>query len=249
MNDSLLSNHENNIVNGGTNMSIFNTAQTLGEIVSIMPKASEVFKVYQIDFCCGGNRSLELAIKEQNLDQEEILLKLDEAYETTKKSINSVDFRTLPSADLIDYILNTHHSFAKRILPSISEYITKILSIHGVNHEELFKVHKLFHSLKTELEQHFIKEEEILFPVIKQYDAKPSEELLDKIKKVMQETEDEHDGAGDILKELRKITKDYSVPDDGCTTFRLAYQQLQELEADLFEHIHLENNILFKRFE
>jgi len=236
-------------VNGGIIMRIFNTTQTLGEIVAIMPKASEVFKAYQIDFCCGGNRSLEAAIKEQNLDEQEILSKLDAVYEATKKLKNTVDFRNLSSSELIDYILNTHHSFAKQIVPSISEMTTKILRVHGSHHEELFQVHKLFHGLKTELEQHFIKEEEILFPLMKQYDTEPSKELFDKIKKTMKETEDEHDGAGDILKELRKITKDYVVPDDGCATYELAYKQLQELESDLFEHIHLENNILFKRFD
>ena len=64
----------------------------------------------------------------------------------------------------------------------------------------------------------------------------------------MKETENEHDSAGDILKELRKITHDYSVPKDGCSTYFKTFDKLQELEADLFQHIHLENNILFKRF-
>lgn len=230
-------------------MNIFKTSQTIGDIVSIMPKASDVFREYNIDFCCGGNRPLASAIEAQNLDEKEILQKLDEAYNETKKSMNKTDFRNLASGELIDYIVNTHHGFAKKILPSISELTTKILRVHGSNHEELFKVHKLSHDLKTELEQHFIKEEEILFPIIKKYDTEPSNELFEKIKKVMKETEDEHEGAGDILKELRKITGDYKLPDDGCATFELTYKQLQELEADLFEHIHLENNILFKRFE
>jgi regulator of cell morphogenesis and NO signaling len=64
----------------------------------------------------------------------------------------------------------------------------------------------------------------------------------------MKETEDEHEAAGDILKELRKVTKDYSVPKDGCDTYFKTFDKLQQLEADLFEHIHLENNILFRRF-
>ena len=156
--DRLLSDNknENNNVNGGIIMSIFNTSQTLGEIVSIMPKASEVFKAYQIDFCCGGNRPLQEAIKEQNLNEEEILAKLDAAYEETKKIKNAVDFRTLSSSELIDYILNTHHNFAKQILPSISEMTTKILRF-TFHHEELFQVHKLFHGLKTELNNILLK--------------------------------------------------------------------------------------------
>jgi len=128
----------------------------------------------------------------------------------------------------------------RKTLPRLSELTTKILRVHGSNHESLFRVHKLFHSLKAELEQHLIKEEEILFPVIREYDANPSSELLNKISAVMKETEDEHDAAGGILKELRKVTNDYSVPEDGCNTYRRAFDKLEELEADLFRHIHLE---------
>lgn len=227
-------------------MSEFNVSQTVGDIVSIMPKASEVFRKYNIDFCCGGNRPLKEAISEQKLNEQEILEKLDEAYEETRKFTDSVDFRKMSPSELIDYIESTHHVFVKGILPEISELTTKILRVHGPTHSELFKVHKLFHNLKTELEQHLIKEEEILFPMIKQYDSEPSRELLDRIKKVMKETEDEHETAGGVLKELRKITEEYKVPEDACSTFCTTYQKLQELESDLFQHIHLENNILFK---
>ncbi|MFZ5988170.1 MAG: iron-sulfur cluster repair di-iron protein [Bacillota bacterium] len=227
-------------------MSEFNVSQTVGDIVSIMPKASEVFRKYNIDFCCGGNRPLKEAISEQKLNEQEILEKLDEAYEETRKFTDSVDFRKMSPSELIDYIESTHHVFVKGILPEISELTTKILRVHGPTHSELFKVHKLFHNLKTELEQHLIKEEEILFPMIKQYDSEPSRELLDRINKVMKETEDEHETAGGVLKELRKITEEYKVPEDVCSTFCTTYQKLQELESDLFQHIHLENNILFK---
>lgn len=100
----------------------------------------------------------------------------------------------------------------------------------------------------VELDQHLIKEEEILFPILKENEGNPSAELLERISKVLKELEDEHEGAGDILKELRKITQDYKVPEDGCSTFGLTYNKIQEVESDLFQHIHLENNILFKRF-
>lgn len=166
----------------------------------------------------------------------------------TKRLKEEFDFRRMKSGDLIDYIVNTHHIFLKNTLPEVSELSAKILRVHGPNHNELFKVHRLFSNLKTELDQHLIKEEEILFPLIKEYDVNQSSELLEKINTVMKETEDEHEGAGDILKALRKITEDYKVPDDGCTTFRLTYSKIQEIESDLFQHIHLENNILFKRF-
>jgi len=92
-----------------------------------------------------------------------------------------------------------------------------------------------------------LKEEQILFPLIKEYDKNPSVNQLQKINEVINETEEEHEGAGDILKELRKITNDFKVPNDGCNTYVITYKIIEELESDLFQHIHLENNILFKR--
>lgn len=230
-------------------MTNFNTMQSIGEIVSILPKASEVFKKYNIDFCCGGNRPLSAAIKEQGLNETEIMQNLEDAYYQTRELAKNVDFRGMKSSELIDYIVNTHHAYLRRALPETGDLIAKVLRAHGSNHQELFNVHKLFNALKTELEQHLIKEEELLFPLIKKYDSNPSSELQGQISKVLEETEDEHEGAGNILKELRKITAEYTVPDDGCRTYELAYSMIQEIESDLFEHIHLENNILFRRFD
>jgi regulator of cell morphogenesis and NO signaling len=229
-------------------MKTFDSNQSIGEIVSIFPKASEVFKQYKIDFCCGGGRPLIEAIKEQKLDESEVLKRLEEGFEKTEEAgVNSADFRNMNQGDLIEYIETTHHAYVKKALPELGELTNKIMQVHGMKHEELFKVHKLFAALKTELEQHLIKEEQILFPLIKEYAATSSGEVLKKIKKVMKETEEEHEAAGNILKELRNITGDYKVPDGGCYTFNLTFHKLIEFEADLFQHIHLENNILFKK--
>ncbi|HPT78134.1 MAG TPA: iron-sulfur cluster repair di-iron protein [Candidatus Atribacteria bacterium] len=229
-------------------MSQFSAQQSIGEIVAMMPKAGDVFRKYRIDFCCGGHRPLAEAIREQGLDEQEVLKALDDMYEETKKTTSRTDFLNISSSDLIDYVVNKHHAYLKTNLPIVSELTTTILRVHGPHHMELFDVHKQFHALKTELEQHLIKEEELLFPLIKQHDAEPSDELIEKINKVMKETEDEHVSAGDILKELRRITKEYEVPAGVCPTFEKAYHMLQEVEADLFRHIHLENNILFRRY-
>ncbi len=216
--------------------------QTVGNIVSQLPKASELFKQYKIDFCCGGDKPLGEVIRQQNINEEELLEKLD-VLSKEKDSINTPDFINMSSSELIDYIVNTHHVFVRNILPELNGLIVKILQVHGINHQELFKVHQHFSLLKLELEQHLIKEEEILFPLIKEYDKNQSNKIFE----VMEETEDEHETAGNVLKELRKITNDYQVPKDGCTTYFITYKKLQELESDLFQHIHLENNILFKR--
>jgi len=210
--------------------------------------ASDIFKQNRIDFCCGDNRPLIDAIRENNFDESEVLKKLNEAFIANEKiKKEGRDFREMSPGELIEYIENTHHVYVKKTLPELSELTIKIMRVHGANHEVLFRVHKLFSILKAELEQHLIKEEESLFPLIRQYGSNPGTELLARINKVIGELEAEHEGAGNILKELRKITEDYSVPKDGCSTYVATFDKIKELEADLFQHIHLENNILFKK--
>lgn len=231
-------------------MKTFSSTQSLGEIVVILPKASEVFKHYKIDYCCGGNRPLIEAIKEQKLNEDEVLKKLNEAFEESKKLGEiSKDFRELSPRELIDYIENKHHTYVKRALPELNELTTKIMRVHGANHEVLFKVHRDFSTIKAELEQHLIKEEDILFPLVKDYERSPNSDLLNKIRKVKNELEDEHEAVGNIIKELRIITREYKIPDDVCGTYCMTFDKLQEFEADLFQHIHLENNILFKKLD
>lgn len=228
----------------------FTGTQAVGPIVAEFPQAADIFKEYRIDFCCGGDKTLTAAIKELHLNESSVLDKLNQAYATMADQNNviaKVDWREHSLTALVDHIITTHHLYLQREMPQISEYVTKILRVHGLAHNELTKVHKLFHILKLELDQHLIKEEELLFPLIKEYDKNSTSELLEKIKAVTNDIESEHEQAGDIIKELRKITNDYALPSDACTSFRLAYQKLEELESDLFQHIHLENNILHPR--
>ncbi len=230
---------------------IFNSHQKIGEIAAIFPKATDIFMEYEIDFCCGGDRSLEIALKEQGINKEEILFKLHKSYEKLHYSkYEGTDWKIAPMTNLIDYIVQKHHAFMKKELPNTDKLINKILKVHYVDSGVLLsKLYKLFNVLKVELEEHLIKEEEIVFPLIKEYEEKPSKALLEKIIQVIAETEGEHDQAGDILKEMRKITNRYEVPETGCRSFEITYEKLQEIEADLFQHIHLENNILFERLK
>ena len=227
---------------------LFKSSEKIGEIVTRFPKAMEVFKEYNIDFCCGGDRTLSSAIDIQYLNEGEVLSKLEEAYKKTQGIVlKDIDWRNASYSDLIDYVVKTHHAYMHKELPQLSELITTILRVHGANHEELEKVYKLFHTLRTELDEHLIKEEVTLFPLIKEYEKAPTDALLDKALKIIKDLESEHTGAGDILKEIRKITLDYTIPQDVCNTFKFTYTKLGEMENDLFQHIHLENNILFPR--
>jgi len=235
-----------NYKNGGNPMNNQILNHTLGDIVTALPRASEIFKKYRIDFCCGGHRSLKEALMELPQDETQVINELKAAYEETRDLEDVKDFRTLTPHALMEYIESTHHVFTRNILPKISEGLLKVLRAHGANHKELFEVHKQFNALKADLEMHLIKEEEILFPLVKDYAQDPSAHKLNHLRQVLEEVEGEHDGAGDILKTLRRLTQDYTLPQDACTTFAKTYEYLQALESDLFQHIHLENNILFK---
>ncbi len=212
---------------------------TLGEIVAHIPKTTQIFNAYNIDYCCSGDRTLEVAIAEADLDLDRMLVNLRAFQDATKDLGSQKDFLNMETPLLIEYIVNAHHSYLYKNLPHISDLANAVLRAHGGKNPELFEIHKLFHSLKTELEQHLIKEEVTLYPSILNDDSNS--------KNVINEVEDEHDVAGDILKKLRITSQDYTVPKDGCATYEKLYAKLEEMEKDIFNHIHLENNILHKR--
>lgn len=228
-------------------MSKFNKAQQIGEIVNAFPKAAEIFKEYKVDFCCGGSRPLSEAIEEQKINETELLDKINSQYENYESSSKDKNWVEAETDEIIEQILNKHHAYLWSELPVIAKLSTTILRVHGSHHPELSKVNRLFNTLKMELEDHLTKEETIQYPAIKEYQKTWALDDLNKAVDIINDLETEHTGAGNILKELREVTNDYKIPDDVCQTFEKTYNKLQELEADLFQHIHLENNILFHR--
>ena len=230
-------------------MNKFNSNQKIGDIVIQFPNVSDIFKEYKIDFCCGGDRPLITAIKEQGVNEAELLEKINGSYEKLKNNIYSKDRNWVeaPLDELVDHIINVHHGYLYDNFQKISELTSKILRVHGEKHPELVRVHKLYNTIRMELEAHLIEEETIQYPAIKEYLRSNGEADLDKAINIINQLQDEHTGAGNILKELREITNDYELPANACTTYRLTYSKLQEMEADIFQHIHLESNILFPR--
>lgn len=229
---------------------IINKNQKLGEIVSIFPGATEIFNRYKLDYCCGGHDTLGDALTALSLDLSVIIEELNSKYDKFINTNSSYkDWRKETPSSLITHIVDVHHDFTKKQLKEIDTMLFKVLKVHFSHHgEELLQVHKLFGSLKTELEEHLVKEEELLFPLIKNYDLSKDDRILSDIHKLINDTENEHDAAGDILKELERITRDFNAPNGACTTFKLVYAKLHELEKDLFIHIHLENSVLFDMF-
>ncbi|MED0746940.1 iron-sulfur cluster repair di-iron protein, partial [Aeribacillus composti] len=190
---------------------IFTENTTVGEIVAMLPKASDVFKKNKIDFCCGGDRSLKEAADKRGVAIEELMSQLQDLYAATDEKTEK-NWLTATYSELIDHIINKHHRYLLEELPNLSPYVTKVMRVHGGNHPHLIKVHKLFNELKTELEQHLWKEESEVFPLISQFEKQPTSENEQKMKKMIADLTNEHDKTGDIIKEIRRITNDYTLP-------------------------------------
>lgn len=217
---------------------------TIGSVVAELPRASKIFGGYGIDFCCGGHRNLSVVIKEQGISEESIYQALEEAQKEREESYKDISFNSMSPTTLSTYIEDRHHNYLREILPEIAELLSTILRVHGNKHTELFEVYRLYGMLKADLEQHLLREETMLFPSFENEAVNQNE-----IAKQSAIIIGEHEAAGEVLEKLRHATKHYHIPEDVCGTFRKTYELLEELEMDLHEHIHLENNILLKNYD
>ncbi len=216
--------------------------QPIGSIVARIPTAAAYFRTNKIDFCCGGHRPLGEVLAELGLDDQSIGNALDELEAAAQLTAGQTDFTAMDAADLADYIEVKHHSYLKQALPELSEIMTVVLKAHGAHHPDLFKLHGLYSQLRADLEQHLVKEEVMLFPLIEADNAADQAEQDDLTRQIKAE----HEAAGALLKTMRRLANDYVAPQDACPTYRRLLAGLVELEGDLFQHIHLENNILLK---
>lgn len=224
----------------------------IGDIVKTDYRTAEIFKKHNIDFCCGGNKTLQNACETENIDLKTIQKELNQVNETASTT-SEIDFSNLELDSLVDHIITTHHNYVRQNIPILLEYCNKIARVHGENHPEIVEISHLFREIAGELQPHMMKEEMMLFPFIKKlYNASLSENALNEspfgtVKNPIGAMVIEHERAGDLLKNIRDLSSNFTLPQDSCNTYRVAYSKLEEFEADLHKHIHLENNILFPR--
>jgi len=220
------------------------------DYVSANYKTAGIFEKYGIDYCCNGNRDLETACKEKNIDFNEISQKLKEL---GNKADETAGYNEWDIYFLADYIINTHHAYVKKMIPVIKEHLVKIAGKHGENHPEIYSIKELFSVLGTDLLNHLQKEEKILFPIIKEIanfakedsGKQPANRMS--IQGPVTVMESEHAGAGEILEKMKLLSDNYTAPSDGCTTYKVTFQELNDFEKDLHKHIFLENSILFPK--
>lgn len=228
-----------------------NSSMTVRDLANAIPGATRVFEGLKIDYCCGGERTLEAACEIAGVETKAVCHLLEEANRAEVSS--GFDFQTASMTELIQYIVEKHHEFTKAEMVRLDALIDKVCSAHAMNHPELLRVKNLFQILCEDLGPHMLKEERMLFPyIIKLEEAALQKEMspaspFGTVKNPVRMMMLEHETAGELLRELRETSSQYSVPADGCISYRTLYEALEVFEQDLHQHIHLENNILFPR--
>jgi regulator of cell morphogenesis and NO signaling len=229
------------------------TEKTVRELALEKPGAARVFEKFGIDYCCGGKQTLDQACHAASLPVGEVLDALDVAPPWGQASPKDHDWQSAPLADLISHIKSTHHQYTREEMARLGPLFAKVCSVHGERHPELLPLRGIFGGLAQELTTHMMKEEMVLFPYIERMEESviQKEPILPPpfgtVRNPVSMMEHEHDSAGKALRALRATSNGYTAPPDGCISFQTLYKTLAEFEADLHQHIHLENNILFPR--
>lgn len=224
--------------------------KTVGEIVTENIKAAHIFKKYGIDFCCGGGISIKKACDKAKINPsllEADLLNLDVVKDRTNDYNNwKIDF-------LADHIINIHHTYVSESSTLLLQYSERVNQVHGHHYTELNEIELLVKKVVQELATHMKKEELILFPFIKKLVAAERENgsvpmiPFGTVENPIKMMEAEHEEAGEIMRQIRWLTNNYTPPQKACNTYKALYSKLEEFEQDLHQHVHLENNILFPK--
>ena len=211
----------------------------VGELATEHPLATRVFERHGIDYCCGGDTALTVACEKKGLDAEAVLAEIQKELDSVATPEERWD--QAPLEDVVTHILATYHRPLDEEMPRLMAMADKVAQVHRDKAPEtLPELVSVYGALKSELEEHMAKEEQILFPMIQRGQGAMADGPI----AVMQH---EHDDAATALRRLRELTNDYTVPEEACNTWRALWHGLKALEESLHRHIHLENNVLFPR--
>ncbi|MGA9450165.1 MAG: iron-sulfur cluster repair di-iron protein, partial [Verrucomicrobiia bacterium] len=223
------------------------TETTIGEIVRAIPATSRIFENLKIDYCCGGKKSLVEVCRTKNLDSTTVIAMLAALDAPPETSPANPDEMTL--AELCDHIEQFHHGYLREELPRLKFMTRKVTSVHGEREPRLVEVWHVFERFNEEMTTHTKKEEEAIFPVIRQLESANGGKAaaVANLKEAFAKLESEHDRAGAALVQLKVLTDGYNPPGWACNTFRALYDGLAKLEQNTHQHVHKENNVLFPR--
>ncbi|MBO9202890.1 MULTISPECIES: iron-sulfur cluster repair di-iron protein [Niastella] len=225
-------------------------AETVGQIVAKDIRKAEVFKKLGIDFCCGGKKTVTQACEEAGITQDQLEVAMKNFDDHTRNKAEH-DFNSWELDFLADYIVNIHHRYIRENATLIEELALKVANRHGDQHPELVHLAVGVQQCLVDLLAHLEKEEKALFPYVKELAAKKKQGAKFNsgfsVVSPVRAMETEHERTGEELHAFRELTNDYTLPKNACNSYAFLFSKLQEFEADLLRHIHLENNILFPK--
>ncbi len=221
-------------------------ATSVGGMVVDHPDLMRLFDRMGIDYCCNGENSLAEACVQAGVAYDEVAAELGAAVDATEAQPDP-DWAGLDISDLVDHIEGTHHRYLDDEMPRLAELADKVVSVHGVNHPELVAIRDVLTTFISDMGPHLMKEEQVLFPMIRELaDAtEPTSFHCGTVGNPIRMMRYEHEQVGEMLAEMRRLSGDYSIPDDACASYRALYDGLVGLESDTHLHIHKENNVLF----
>ncbi|MGE7958277.1 iron-sulfur cluster repair protein YtfE [Pseudomonas sp. NPDC089530] len=209
--------------------------RSLGQLACDIPGATRVFHEFNLDFCCGGQKTLRDAALGKRLDPAPIAQALHQLQDSAAPQH---DWRAEPGAALIAHILARYHARHREQLPELIRLACRVEQVHGARDSCPNGLADHLRDMQQELEGHMLKEEQVLFPMLQQglgHRAAPPIHVLRL----------EHDQHGEALEKLLVLTDHITPPANACNTWRALYRGLREFHDDLMQHIHLENNVLF----
>lgn len=223
----------------------------INEIVRANYSTAKVFEKYSLDFYCNSNRSLKVSADEKGIKIDSLIKELSLSLKTRIKKEERYDEWSLVA--LSNYIVDNHHTYAREAIPRIQSYIEQTQKNHGEKYKFIRRIMDLFQQISKEMLRHMEKEERFLFHVIryieecKHFNEIPRTRGYGTVKDPIKTMENEHEGSGNIMEEIRSLTDNYTLPSDAGEIFTMTYKELEEFEKDLHKHLHLENNILFPK--
>lgn len=220
---------------------------TVGELVRAVPSRSRIFENLGIDYCCGGKKPLAEVCRTKNLDPATVIAMLAALNGAPETSAVSPDAMSL--SELCDHIEFVHHGYLKEELPRLDFMTRKVAAVHGDHEPRLLEVRRVFETFNAEMTTHTREEDETVFPAIRQLEAANGDKaaVASGLKAAFAKLESEHDSAGAALEQFKALTDSYTPPDWACNTFRALYDGLAQLEKNMHQHVHKENNVLFPR--
>jgi regulator of cell morphogenesis and NO signaling len=225
------------------------TSDTIGSIVTRNLHAAKILTDHGLDFCCGGQKSLQEACNDKKIAIDGLLKQL--ASISDAKAEETLDFVEMNLIPLTKYIEKTHHKFTSDKIILVKNNLSKLILAHGTSHPELIAIKQEFDSLSDHLTNHMKREELMVFPYIRNMvrfgKAAIGRAVFGYIENPIMDLVSDHEAEAEKLKSLDDLTNHYDVPADGCNTYTTTYKAMKELEADLYVHMHLENNVLFPK--